>query len=98
MELIEKRLVRELINNRFGYPKAMLDELETFSVKQGVSLEKLDEDAKETVSHLIACYEDGCFTKDERVTLAGIALQARLRFQLNKYMEREDGINEKTSD
>lgn len=91
VELIEKRLVRELINNRFSYPKAMLDELETFSVKQGVSLEKLDEDAKETVSHLIECYEDGCFTKDERVTLAGIALKARIRFQLNKYMEREDG-------
>lgn len=64
-----------------------------FSVKQGVSLEKLDEDAKETVSHLIKCYEDGCFTKDERVTLAGIAFQARLRFQLNKYKEREDGAN-----
>lgn len=43
MELIEKRLVRELISNRFSYPKAMLDELETFSVKQGVSLEKLIE-------------------------------------------------------
>ena len=93
MELIEKRLVRELINNRFSYPKAMLDELETFSVKQGVSLESLDEDAKETVSHLIECYEDGCFTKDERVTLAGIALQARLRFQFNKYKEQEDGQN-----
>ena len=64
---------------------------DTPSAKQGVSLEKLDEDAKETVSHLIECYEDGCFTKDERVTLAGIAFQARLRFQLNKYKEREDG-------
>ena len=84
MELVEKRLVRELINNRFSYPKAMLDELETFSTTQGVSLEKLDEDARETVSHLIECYEDGCFSKDERITLAGIAFQARLRYQLNK--------------
>lgn len=72
-------------------PRKGLDELETFSVKQGASLEKLDEDAKETISHLIECYEDGCFTKDERVTLAGIALNARIRFQLNKkYMEVED--------
>ena len=55
---------------------------------QGISLESLDEDAKETVSHLVECYEDDCFTKNERVTLAGIALQARLRYQLNKYADR----------
>lgn len=63
---------------------------------QGVSLESLDEDAKETVSHLVECYEDDCFTKNERVTLAGIALQARLRYQLNKYADRsiEDGKDE----
>ena len=95
MELVEKRLVRELINNRFSYPKAMLNELETFSVKQGVSLERLDEDAKETVNHLVECYEDDCFTKDERVTLAGIALQARLRYQLNKYKGRNMELTRK---
>ena len=94
MELVEKRLVRELINNRFSNPKAMLDELEAFSVKQGVSLESLDEDAKETVSHLVECYEDDCFTKDERVMLAGIALKARLRFQLNRYLEEYNNDKE----
>ena len=55
-----------------------------------VSLEKLDEDAAETVRHLIECYEDNCFTKDERITLAWLALQARLRYQRNKYKEKKN--------
>jgi len=55
-----------------------------------VSLEKLDEVAKETARHLIECYEDNCFTKDERTTLAGLVLKARLRYQLNKHKETED--------
>jgi hypothetical protein len=54
-----------------------------------ISLEKLDEDAKETVRNLIECYEDNCFTKDERITLAGLALKARLRYQLNKHKDNK---------
>lgn len=50
----------------------------TASTVQGVSLENLDEDAKEIVIHLIECYEDNCFTKDERITLADLVLQAKL--------------------
>ena len=55
-----------------------------------ISLENLDEDAKETVRNLIECYEDKCFTKDERITLAGLALKARLRYQLNKHKENKE--------
>ena len=56
-----------------------------------IEVGKLDKDARETVSHLIKCYEDGCFTKEERIMLSGLALKARLRYQLNKLMEKEDG-------